>query len=288
MLPELPSTGFTGQEPKKMNQDNFFIYKNFNNIPESLFVGVCDGHGSVGHDVSSFLKENLPKSLDSELRKASKFNSYSMNKVIKDVFLSINCRLFSDPGIETHYSGSTCVSMIYTKEKLVCANVGDSRAVLGRCVNGSWKSQNLSRDHKPNDKDEMERILNKNGRVEPFRDDVGEYIGPHRVWLQEHNIPGLAMSRSFGDKTAAQVGIISEPEIIEWNLTKDDMFVVLASDGVWEFIDSDECVNIVKDFYLNDDIDGAAEFLAEESHRRWRKEEDVVDDITAIIIFFEK
>ena len=49
--------------------------------------------------------------------------------------------------------------------------------------------------------------------MEPFRDENGDFIGPSRVWLMEHNIPGLAMSRSFGDKTAAQVGVISEPGI---------------------------------------------------------------------------
>ena len=57
----------------------------------------------------------------------------------------------------------------------------------------------------------MQRITNRNGRVEPFKDENDEFIGPHRVWLMEQNIPGLAMSRSFGDKTAAQVGVISEP-----------------------------------------------------------------------------
>ena len=34
-------------------------------------------------------------------------------------------------------SGSTCVTLIYTPEKLICANVGDSRAVIGRCEHGS-------------------------------------------------------------------------------------------------------------------------------------------------------
>lgn len=58
------------------------------------------------------------------------------------------------------------------------------------------------------------------------------------------------MSRSFGDQVAASVGVIAEPgikkyyiEISEWKFTKDDMFFIIASDGVWEFIESDE-VNI--------------------------------------------
>jgi hypothetical protein len=44
---------------------------------------------------------------------------------------------------------------------------------------------------------------------------------------------------------------------------------------------------MIKDFYLRKDITGAAEFLVEESSKRWRREEDVVDDITVVIIFLE-
>lgn len=48
------------------------------------------------------------------------------------------------------------------------------------------------------------------------------------------------MSRSFGDEVAASVGVSAEPEIKEWNFTQEDKFLILASDGVWEFIDSEE------------------------------------------------
>ena len=44
------------------------------------------------------------------------------------------------------------------------------------------------------------------------------------------------MTRSFGDEVAARVGVIAEPEILELDLCKDDKFIVLASDGVWEFL----------------------------------------------------
>jgi serine/threonine protein phosphatase PrpC len=65
-------------------------------------------------------------------------------------------------------------------------------------------------------------------------------LGPSRVWLKEQAIPGLAMSRSFGDQVAASVGVIAEPEITEWEFKAEDKFFILASDGVWEFIESDE------------------------------------------------
>lgn len=57
-----------------------------------------------------------------------------------------------------------------------------------------------------------------------------------RVWLKNEDIPGLAMTRSFGDSMAARVGVNAVPEIKEYLLTPEDKIMVLASDGVWEFL----------------------------------------------------
>lgn len=66
-------------------------------------------------------------------------------------------------------SGSTCVTVFYTPQKLVCANVGDSRAIVGRSVNGGWTTHELSIDQKPCDPNEKKRILECGGRVEPMK-----------------------------------------------------------------------------------------------------------------------
>ncbi len=71
-------------------------------------------------------------------------------------------------------------------------------------------------------------------------DENDEFVGPERVWLKNEDIPGLAMTRSFGDQIAASVGILAEPEINAWKFTNEDKFLILASDGVWEFIESEE------------------------------------------------
>jgi serine/threonine protein phosphatase PrpC len=57
------------------------------------------------------------------------------------------------------------------------------------------------------------------------------------------------MSRSMGDGVAASVGVIAEPEIMEYRLTPEDKFLVLASDGVWEFISNEKCVDIVSCYW---------------------------------------
>ena len=185
------------------------------------------------------------------------------------------------------YSGSTCSSLIFSPEKIISINVGDSRCVLGKCVNNKWTSKNLTRDHKPTEEDEKKRILDKGGRIEAYKDDQGVPIGPERVWLKGEDLPGLAMSRSFGDDVAHMIGVTSKPEIMEFKLYEEDKFILLGSDGIFEFISSDEAVNMVKDFYLKDDINGALNHLYKISSQRWIMEEEVIDDITLIIVFFK-
>ena len=57
------------------------------------------------------------------------------------------------------------------------------------------------------------------------------------------------MTRSFGDKLGIQAGITAEPEIIEFEKTENDKFIVLASDGVWEYLSNEEVMRIVIPYY---------------------------------------
>lgn len=74
-----------------------------------------------------------------------------------------------------------------------------------------WISHDLSNDHKPSEAIEAARIKRAGGRIEAYRDENNEFIGPPRVWLKDEDIPGLAMTRSFGDKIANIVGVTCEP-----------------------------------------------------------------------------
>ena len=215
-------------------------------------------------------------------------NKEITHQIITETFLLVNNMLVMNENINSLFSGSTCISVIYTPERLIVPNIGDSRAVLARYDNVSkeYKAIELSRDHKPTEKDEAKRIYENDGRIQPFTEE-GEFVGPQRVWLKEEEVPGLAMTRSFGDRVAATVGVISEPEIKEFEFNENDKFMIIASDGIWEFISSQECVNIVGEFYEKNDLKGCAEYLYEESSKRWLKEEEVIDDTTLILVFFE-
>ena len=93
------------------------------------------------------------------------------------------------------------------------------------------------------------------------------------------------MSRSIGDLVAAHVGVISEPEVIVHKLTSEDKFILIATDGVWEFLSSQACVNIIAEHYAQQNIDKACEALMAEAIHRWNTEDNVVDDITLVVVF---
>lgn len=132
---EISKVGYSGHGVKKINQDSKFVFSNLLNNPNYYFLGVCDGHGSYGHDVSKYISEILPIEVNSELIRNK--DESKRNYIIEQVFLNVNFKLFNDSYIDTTFSGSTCVTVICTNDSLICANIGDSRAVLGRNINGS-------------------------------------------------------------------------------------------------------------------------------------------------------
>ncbi len=91
---------------------------------------------------------------------------------IRDSFRQANAELLTLP-FDVDYSGSTVVIALVLGRRLICANVGDSRAVLGslkgKDAQKTWVATALSRDHKPDLPDEKRRILQSEGRVEQFR-----------------------------------------------------------------------------------------------------------------------
>ncbi len=78
------------------------------------------------------------------------------------------------------------------------------------------------------------------------------------------------------------MGVSSEPDTLQLELTPADKFLVLGSDGIWEFITNAEAVAIVG---ACETVEEACRQLVEEAHNRWLVEEEgVVDDITAVVV----
>ena len=194
-------------------------------------------------------------------------------------------------------SGCTCCLVIHIGTHILCANTGDSRATVvydqSNNIN-DIKSYNLdylgttplSIDYKPDLPEEKERIILAGGDVERLKDEDGEGIGPYRVWAKGKDYPGLAISRSIGDLKAKKYGVISEPGIMEYDLNISTKYIIVCSDGVWEFLNNETVMNIGKQFYLENNTAKFCKELVSRSFKEWQKNELIVDDITTVVAFF--
>ena len=277
--------GFT-----KVNQDSFLVLQNEYNLKDFNIFSVMDGHGVNGHLVSrfttkyftSFFKNNKKMNSSNEDENAVfyrlKKNEYD---ILKRAFRHAERDIGKNSDIDANFSGTTCVMVFQVGEKLITANVGDSRAII---VKGN-KAIPLSIDQKPDDPEESKRIIENGGEISQFEED-GEKSGPFRVWKKGEVYPGIAMSRSIGDLIASTLGVIPEPKFLEETIDKDTKFIVVASDGVWEFLDNNTVKDIVMPYYEKNDPNGACKELIKKSTEWWNKEDIVVDDITVVVAFF--
>lgn len=270
--------GFVPYNRNKVNQDRFIVKYGMKGDPSMCLFGVMDGHGENGHHVAAFVEERLPYWLEQQdnLKNNPEPSILSAVKRLVDELAA--------SGINCAFSGTTCVFGLKIDQMFYIANIGDSRCVMAQRVNDKLTALALSRDQKPEDPDEKARIIQCGGRVEPLPGPPGEDCGPPRVWLAEVDVPGLAMSRSIGDEVSQTVGVISVPEVKRHELTRKDEFMLWASDGIWEFLSNDQVINIINNHL--DDLDSAASSLIQAAHERWTKEEEVVDDITCVILRF--
>jgi len=277
--------GFT-----KVNQDSFLVLQNEYNLKDFNVFSVMDGHGVNGHLVSRFTtkyftnffkknkKMNASNSSEDQLFYRLKKNDYD---VLKRVFRHAERDLEKGGDIDANFSGTTCVMVFQVGDRIICANVGDSRAII---VKGD-KAIPLSIDQKPDDPEESKRIKENGGEISQYEED-GEKSGPFRVWKKGEAYPGIAMSRSIGDFIASKLGVIPEPKFLEEKIDKDTKFIVVASDGVWEFLDNETVKNMVMPYYEKKDPIGACKELIKKSTEFWNQEDIVVDDITCIVVFF--
>ena len=256
---------------KPYNQDAFF-YRILDGI--RLF-GVCDGHGPKGHNVSHHIAEQI-----SDYVERTEHEPISSHKLPDEWLQDIVAHTVDDmeqrTEIETKRSGSTLVfSYIDDRHNvLYTANVGDSRAiVVYRDMSTDWmlSTKQLNVEHSPKVPEEVQRIV-----------DNGGYVGP-RGYVSHSNTPyGINMTRSLGDDDIHWNDIVSsDPDIMRYQITPQDICFVHGTDGVWDVMDNQEAAAIISNNLP--DFKQAAIEIVNECELRWRKYAGRVDDITITI-----
>lgn len=170
------------------------------------------------------------------------------------------------------------------------------------------KSVQLTKDQKPEDTEELIRIFRCGGRVMRLPDETGKPAGPYRVFKPNTNGPGLAMSRSIGDTVGTDLGVIPDPVLTRHTMNwEDDLFMICASDGVWDVMENDEVVAFLERYRhaAQRNVTGpvvgppascttatVAQMICEEARTRWfsilEREEVLIDDISCVVVEFRE
>lgn len=212
---------------------------------DSAIFGVFDGHG--GKEVAKYVE----KYFCDELKKNPNFKSGAIEAALKENFMKMDIMLSSPEGKKELFSikndnkeetlgfqgesfaGCTAnVSLIY-KNTLYVANAGDSRSIL---ATKGGEIVRMSIDHKPDQDLEKQRIIKAGGFVTDGRVNAN-----------------LNLSRAIGDleykRNAAlppdQQLIIAFPDVQSRPVTKDDDFILMGCDGVWETLSEKEIVDFI-------------------------------------------
>merc|ERR1712003_71467 len=267
--------GHAPYNPRKKNQDSLIMREEPST--NSIIFCTLDGHGEHGDHVSAWFRDRLVKEMSNHPAWTN-----NMKLAVADSIAKVEKDLLKNYRIDAEFSGTTLSMGIIRDNHLTGVNIGDSRVILGKEKDGRLIAVEVTHDHKPDSPKEKERILASGGRVFAVEYDDG-IDGPPRVWLGHMDVPGLAMSRSLGDVVAHTAGVISEPEFTDFELDpKTDKFLVVATDGLWEFCSSEETVEMAD---ANIGPGEAVDFLVREANNRWMAEEQVIDDTTVIIAY---
>ncbi|OIW15279.1 hypothetical protein TanjilG_08076 [Lupinus angustifolius] len=250
--------------------------------PDSLhgfsFAAVFDGHGGVSS--VQFLRDELYKecleALQGGLLLVEK-DFKAIKEALEEAFVKADTRLLKwlEMNREEDESGATATAVFIGDDKLLVSHIGDSSVVLCR----SGKAEMLTSPHRPygNNKASLQEIKR-----------IREAGG----WISNGRICGdIAVSRAFGDmrfktkknemlQKGAQEGrwtekfisrvrfnndlVVACPDIYQVTLGSDTEFLVLASDGLWDYISSSDAVSFVRDqLRKHGNIQQACEALAQ-------------------------
>ncbi|XWS33904.1 hypothetical protein CRYUN_Cryun22dG0123100 [Craigia yunnanensis] len=280
--------------------------------PYGTFVGIYDGHG--GPETSRYINDHLFQHLK---RFTTEQQSMSVD-VIKKAYQATEEGFFSlvtkqwpmKPQIAA--VGSCCLVGVVCNGTLYIANLGDSRAVLGRLVKatGEVLAIQLSSEHNVG----IESVRQEMHSLHP--DDSHIVVLKHNVW----RVKGLIqISRSIGDvylkkaefnreplyqkfrlrEPFAKPILSSEPSISVHELQPLDQFLIFASDGLWEHLTNQDAVDIVQNHPRNGSarrlVNAALQEAAKKREMRYSDLKKIDrgvrrhfhDDITVVVVFLD-
>lgn len=208
-----------GQRGPDRMEDRSLVIQELAELPNTHLFGVFDGH--AGQGCADFVVNNFPGALYRAWTCEEATPESALIHAFEDVDMAF---LESTPNEET--SGCTALAALIVDETLYVANAGDCRCVI---ANKDGFAMDLSRGHVGFDPAEKVRVEARGG----FISMTGRVQGR------------LMVTRAMGDRPVKRY-ICSTPEVTTTKLTKDNDFIILASDGLWDVVSSQAAVDLVR------------------------------------------
>ena len=241
-------------EHRQEMEDFHCIKQALGKRPNLSYFAIFDGHG--GKDVASFLSINLHHFLIDEINNINfgtngEENISNIIESIKSAFMKIDQNILANENFTNDVGSTATLIFIYynnlnenilnnndngnknVERTLICANIGDSNGYL---ITKSNISQ-ITKPHKCEDTSEVQRIKGTGGIV--FQ---GRIFGK------------LILTRTLGDKEMKKYGVIPVPDFYTKKIEKDDLFVIIASDGIWDVINEEELYKMGNEKELSSEI----------------------------------
>ncbi|EEF29880.1 probable protein phosphatase 2C 27 [Ricinus communis] len=227
------------------------------------FYGVFDGHG--GKSAAQFVRDHLPRVIieDADF-------PLELEKVVRRSFIETDAAFAETCSLESSLSSGTTVltAMIFGRSLLV-ANAGDCRAVLSR----GGTAIEMSKDHRPCCIREKTRVESLGGYVEDGY--LNGQLGVTRA-LGDWHLEGMKVKGEMGGPLSA------EPELKLITLTKEDEFLIIGSDGIWDVFSSQNSVAFARRrLREHNDVKLCCKEMVDEAIKR-----GATDNLTVVIVSF--
>ncbi|XP_063531440.1 uncharacterized protein LOC134742320 [Cydia strobilella] len=224
----------------------------------TAFYAVYDGH--AGSAAATYCAAHLHQYLVESPHYAT-----DLRKALRDAFLRTDNDFIRKSNQERACGGSTAVVVAVRGCQLHAAWAGDSLALLAKRM----RLMQLVRPHKPSRQDEKDRIQAGGGAV--------MFWGTWRVNGQ------LAVSRAIGDAMYKPY-VTARPELATVDLDGDEDFVVVACDGLWDFVSEDEvALAVYRQLAADpDDLKAVTKRLIVQAKRQGS-----CDNISIIVVFLK-
>jgi serine/threonine protein phosphatase PrpC len=262
-MPNIVTAYAESSTPGRSNtmEDASGVVPNFRGNPAEFLAAVYDGH--YGRTAADIARESLPGELERALA-----HSPTPGAALSAAFLATDRIIAAKEKTKAassyrgaDFGGAVAVVAYIDGRTLVVGNVGDAHAILDR----DGTAQRLSHAHRASDPQEAQRIRQAGGKITRSPDDVARVRGE------------LAVTRALGD-TRFKEWVIAEPFIAELVLRQGDERLILACDGLWDWMTDQHAVDLLRQRQITEAA-AAGETLTKVALARGSE-----DNITLIVV----